>query len=65
MVVARNRMNLGFAPEAAKRTRKNDAVMVFVKGAATEFFRTVQRFSKAFTGKQGVPIQGWFSPSGD
>jgi hypothetical protein len=58
-------MNLGLAPQAAKRPGENDTVMVFVKRAATELFRTVQRFSKAFAGKQGLPIQGWFSPSGD
>jgi hypothetical protein len=32
MVVARNRMHLGLAPEAAKGAGENDAVMVFVKG---------------------------------
>jgi hypothetical protein len=58
-------MDLGLAPEAAKRARENDAVVVFVERAAAEFFRAVQRLSEAFASEQGLPIQGWFSPSGD
>jgi hypothetical protein len=56
---------LGLAPETAKSSGENDAVVVFVKRAAAEFFRAVQRLSEAFAGEQGLPIQGWFSPSGD
>jgi hypothetical protein len=58
-------MDLGLAPEAAKRARENDPVVVFVERTAAEFFRAVQRLSEAFTSKQGLPIQGWISPSGD
>jgi hypothetical protein len=65
MVVAVHRMNLSLAPETAERSRENDPVMVFVKRAAAHFFRAVQGLSEAFAGKQGRPIQGWFSPSGD
>jgi hypothetical protein len=65
VIVTGDWMNLRLAPEAAKRSRKNDAVVVFVERAAAEFFRAVQRLSEAFAGKQGVPIQGWFAPSGD
>ncbi|MNQ49942.1 hypothetical protein D3C85_638650 [compost metagenome] len=58
VIVAGHRMDLGLAPETAESPRENDAVVVFVKRAAAEFFRAVQRFSEAFAGKQGVPIQG-------
>jgi len=51
-------MNLGFAPKPAESARKNDAVVVLVKGAATEFIGGVNGLSKSFTGEQGVPIQG-------
>jgi hypothetical protein len=61
VIVAGNRMYLGLASEAAERSRENDSVMVFVKGAAAKFFRAVQRLSEAFAGKQGLPIQGRFS----
>jgi hypothetical protein len=58
MVVAGNRVHLGLAPEAAKGTREDDAVVVFVEGAAPEFIGAVQGFAQAFAGKQGVPVQG-------
>jgi len=48
---------LGLAPQAAKGTGEDDAVMVFVKRTAAEFIGAVQRFTKTFAGKQGLPIQ--------
>jgi hypothetical protein len=63
MVVARYRMHLGLAPETAEGSGENDTVMVFVKRAATQLLRAVQRLSEAFAVEQGLPIQGWFSPS--
>ncbi|MNY22768.1 hypothetical protein D3C86_1564070 [compost metagenome] len=65
VIVTGDWMNLRLAPEAAKRSRKNDAVVVFVERAAAEFFRAVQWLSEAFASKQSLPIQGWCSPSGD
>lgn len=65
MVVAGHRVHLGLAAQAAKRAGEDNAVMVFVKRAAAEFFRAVQGFSKAFAGKQGGPIQGGYSPYGE
>jgi hypothetical protein len=32
--------------------------MVFVKGAAAEFLRAVQRLAETFAVEQGLPIQG-------
>ena len=58
MVVTVDRMHLGLASQAAKGTRKNNPVMVFVERTAPEFFGAVVRFSKAFAVKQGLPIQG-------
>jgi hypothetical protein len=58
VIVAGDRVHLGLAPEAAKGTGENDAVMVFVKRAAAEFLRAVQRFAEAFAVEQGWPIQG-------
>ena len=58
MVVAGNRMNLRLAPQAAKGTGEDDAVMVFVEGAAAQLFTAVQHFAESFTGKQSVPVQG-------
>ena len=65
MVVARHRVHLGLAAQAAKRAGENDAVVVFVKRAAAQFFRAVQRFTKTFAGQQGGPIQGGYSPCGE
>jgi hypothetical protein len=62
MIVARHRMNLGLAAQAAKGPGEDDPVMVFVKRAAAQLFRAVQGFSEAFAGKQGRPIQGGGSP---
>lgn len=58
MVVAGDRVHLGLAPETAKRTGKDDAVMVFVKGTAPQFLGAVKGFAQSFAGKQGLPIQG-------
>ena len=65
MVVARYRVHLGLAAQSTERAGENDAVMVFVKWAAAQFFRAVQGFSKSFAGKQGGPIQGGYSPCGE
>lgn len=65
MVVAGHRVHLGLAAQAAEGTGEDDAVVVLVEGAAAQFFRAVQRFSEAFAGKQGMPIQGGVSPSND
>jgi uncharacterized protein YoaH (UPF0181 family) len=65
VIVAGDRVHLGLAPEAAECAGENDAVMVFVKRAAAEFLRAVQRLAETFAVEQGRPIQGWFSPSGD
>lgn len=62
MVVARHRVYLGLAPQAPERARENNAVVIFVKGTAAQFFRAVQGFSKTFAGQQGGPIQGRGSP---
>jgi len=62
MVVARNRVHLGLAPQAPERAGENNAVVIFVEGAAAQFFGAVQGFSKTFTGQQGGPIQGAGSP---
>jgi hypothetical protein len=51
-------MHLGLAAEAAEGTGENDAVVVFVEGAAPEFIGAVQGFAQPFAGKQGVPVQG-------
>lgn len=58
MIVAVDRVDLGLAPQAAKRAREDDAIVVFVKRAAPELFRAVVRFAEAFAVKQGLPIQG-------
>lgn len=61
MVVAGNRVHLGLAPEAAEGAGEDDAVMVFVEGAAPKFIGAVKGFAQAFAGEQGVPVQGAFS----
>ena len=58
VIVAGDRVHLGLASQAPKRTGKNDAVMVFVKRAAAKFLRAVQWLSEAFAVEQGLPIQG-------
>jgi len=58
VIVTVDRMNLGLASQAAKCARKDNPVVVFVKRAASEFFRAVVRFAEAFAIKQGLPIQG-------
>jgi hypothetical protein len=65
VIVAGDRMDLRLAPESAKCSGENNAVVVFMERTAAEFLRAVQRLSEAFAGKQGLPIQGWVSPSGD
>ena len=65
VIVAGNRVHLGLASQAAEGAGEDDAIVVFVKGAAAEFFWAVQRFSEAFAVEQGLPIQGWVSPSSD
>lgn len=62
MVVARHRMHLGLASQAAEGTGEDDAVMILVKGAAAELCRAGRGFAETFTGEQGVPIQGLSSP---
>jgi len=58
VVVAGNWMNLSLAPEPAKCTGKNDAVMILVKRAAAQFIAAVGGFAESFAGKQCVPVQG-------
>lgn len=58
MVVAGDRVHLGLAPETTEGAGEDDAVMVFVEGAAAKFLRAVQRLAEAFAVEQGVPIQG-------
>ena len=58
MVVAADRVHLGFAPKPAKGAGKNDPVVILVKGTAPELFGAVMRFSETFAVKQGLPIQG-------
>ena len=58
MVIAGNRMHLGFAAQAAKRARKNNAVMVFVKRRTTQFSDAVRGLAESFAVEQGLPIQG-------
>jgi hypothetical protein len=61
MIVAGHRVNLGLAPQAAKRAGKDDPVVVLVERAASQFFRAVQGFAKSFAVEQGLPIQGGHS----
>ena len=65
VIVARHRVHLGLAAQAAKGAGEDDAVVVLVKRAAPQFFRAVQGFSKTFAGQQGGPIQGGDSPFGE
>lgn len=58
VIVAGDRVDLRLASQATESAGENDAVMVFVKRAAAEFLRAVQRLSEAFAVEQGLPIQG-------
>jgi hypothetical protein len=57
MVVAGNRVNLGFAPESAKGPGKNDAIMVLMERAAAKFVTTMSGLAESFASKQRVPVQ--------
>ncbi len=52
-------MDLGLASKSAEGSGKDDAVVVLVKRAATEFIGAVHGFPKPFTGEQGVPVQDY------
>ena len=65
VIVARHRVHLGLAAQAAKRAGEDDAVVILVKRAAPQFFRAVQGFPKTFASQQGGPIQGGDSPFGE
>lgn len=58
VIVTGDGVHLGLAPQAAKGARENDAVVVFVEGAAPEFIGAIEGFAQAFAGEQGVPVQG-------
>src|SRR5690606_6068808 len=59
MIIAGNRIYLGLASKSAEGSGKDDAVVVLVKRAATEFIGAVHGFPKPFTGEQGVPVQDY------
>ena len=58
VVVAGDRVHLRLAPQAAEGARENDAIMVFVKWAAAQFFGAILYFSEALAIQQAFPIQG-------
>ncbi len=60
VVVARYRVHLSLAPQAAEGAGEDDAVVVLVEGAAAEFGAAVHRFAEAFSREQGVPIHSSF-----
>lgn len=64
VVVAGDRVDLGLAAQAAEGAGEDDAVVVLVERAATQFIGAVQGFAEAFAGEQCVPVQGRFSISG-
>ena len=51
MIVAGNRVYLGLAPKATECAGEDDAVVIFVEGAAPELIGAIEGFAQAFTGE--------------
>lgn len=63
VIVARYRVDLGLATQAAEGAGEDDAVVVLVEGAAAELGAAVHGFAEALPGEQGVPIHSSFRNS--